>query len=119
VNAVANVSGYGGLAVASVDDTFVAFHVDFDICFAETAPMLLDIREQALLYVRRCIFAARKVLLKKRSIAFLVAFYADELRVEAVVGQSWFRTLLDDAADFGLMEKFEVVSFVWSVGNVK
>jgi hypothetical protein len=42
VDAVADVASYGRLAVASVNDTFVAFDMFLDIFFTETAPVLLD-----------------------------------------------------------------------------
>ena len=42
MDAIADVSCYGWLAVASVNDAFVSFDVNFDVGFAETAPVFLD-----------------------------------------------------------------------------
>jgi hypothetical protein len=58
LDTVANVSGDGRLAVARVNNAFVAFDVDLHILFAETAPALLDERNQSLPDLERGVLAA-------------------------------------------------------------
>jgi hypothetical protein len=56
---------------------------------------------------------------KIRAVAFFVEYSAEELRVNVAVGQPWFGTFSDDAADFGSMEELKVVAFIGIVRAIK